>query len=328
MTKLRRLLAALPRTLVALVAGSVIVAGAADEYPAKPIRVIVPGPPGVGVDLDARTITEKMSEALRVPLVIENLPAAGGIVAMETAKKAAPDGYTLIIAGIGPLAAFPYLHRKLPYDADRDFAPISLLQVLSSIIVIHPSVGANSVEDLVAKAKANPGKLSFASQGNGTFVHLAAELFMSVTGVELTHVPYGGQSPFPDLVGGHVDMMFTGVAPVIGNVRSGKLKILAVSAKHRLEILPHVPTAAEAGVPDYDVGAWIGLLAPRGTPAAIVGRLNAVAANAMKSREVSERVTKFGGTLVGSSPAEFEQFIRAEQKKWSKVIRDAKLQLN
>jgi tripartite-type tricarboxylate transporter receptor subunit TctC len=301
---------------------------AAQDYPAQPIRLIVPGPAGVGVDLDARPIAQKTAEFLRQPIVIENRPAAGGIVAMEMTAKAAPDGYTLIVAGSGPLASFQYLYRKLPYDSERDFVPISLMQVLPAVLTVHPSLGANSVQELIAMAKARPGEITFASQGNGTFVHLAGELFKAVAGVDLKHIPYGSQSPFNDLAGGHVMAMFSGIAPVIGNVRAGKLKILAVSSKQRVGILGDVPTFIEAGVPGYEASAWNGLLAPRGTPAAIVARLNAEAARAVQAPEVKERMLRFGGAPVGSTPVEFAEFLRAERSKWGKLIREAKLQLD
>ncbi len=301
---------------------------AADDYPAQPIRLMIPGPAGVGIDLDARPIAQKMSELLRQPLVIENRPAAGGIVAMETVAKATPDGYTLIVAGIGPLAAFPYLYRKLSYDPERDFVPISLMQVLPAVLTVHPSLGVNSVQELVELAKARPGEITFASQGNGTFVHLAGELFRSVTGTDLKHIPYGSQSPFNDLAGGHVMAMFSGIAPVIGNVRAGKLKILAVSSKQRVDLIADVPTFIEAGFPAYDASAWNGLLAPRGTPAAVVARLNAEAAKAVNAPEVRERMLRFGGVPIGGSPEEFAEFLRAERAKWGKLIRETKLQLD
>ncbi len=301
---------------------------AADDYPAQPIRLMIPGPAGVGIDLDARPIAQKMSELLRQPLVIENRPAAGGIVAMEAVARAAPDGYTLIVAGIGPLAAFPYLYRKLSYDPERDFVPICLMQVLPAVLTVHPSLGANSVQELIELAKARPGEITFASQGNGTFVHLAGELFRSVTGTDLKHIPYGSQSPFNDLAGGHVMAMFSGIAPVIGNVRAGKLKILAVSSKQRVDLIAGVPTFIEAGVPAYDASAWNGLLAPRGTPAAVVARLNAEAAKAVNAPEVRERMLRFGGVPVGGSPEEFAEFLRAERAKWGKLIRETKLQLD
>src|SRR6267143_7427 len=311
-----------------LIAFLSLAAVAADDYPSRPIRLFVPGPAGVGIDIDARPIAQKMGDLLRQPLVIENRPAAGGIVAMEITAKAAPDGYTLIVAGIGALAAFPHLYRKLSYDPERDFIPVSLMQVLPAVLTVHPSLGANSVQELIAMAKTRAGEITFASQGNGTFVHLAGELFKSVTGADLKHIPYGSQSPFNDLAGGHVNAMFSGIAPVIGNVRAGKLKILAVSSKQRVDLIADVPTFIEAGVPAYEASAWNGLLAPRGTPAEIIARLNAEAAKAVHAPEVKERMLRFGGVPVGSSPEEFAEFLRAERSKWGKLIREAKLQLD
>jgi tripartite-type tricarboxylate transporter receptor subunit TctC len=314
--------------LCAFVVAAATITSAADNYPARPIRVLIPGPPGVGIDVDARPIAQKMSELLGQTLVMENRPAAGGVVAMELVSKAPPDGYTLIVAGIGPLAAFPYLYRKLSYDPDRDFVAVSLMQVLPAVLTIHPSVGAKSVQELVAMAKARPGSLTFASQGNGTFVHLAGELFKAVTGTDIRHVPYGQQSPFIDLAGGHVQMMFSGIAPVIGNVQAGRLRILAVSAKQRVAVIGDVPTFIESGVPGYDASAWNGLVAPRGTPAAILTRLQVDAAKAVVSPEVKDRMLRFGGIPVGGTPQEFSAFLRAERAKWGKLINDSKLQLD
>jgi len=316
------------RAALAILFAAPLVVVAADDYPSQPIRVIVPGPPGVGLDLDARPTAQKMGELLRQPIVIENRPAAGGIVAMEAMAKAAPVGYTLIVAGIGQLVSFQYLYRKLPYDPERDFVPVSLLQVLPSVLTVHPSLGANSVQELIALAKARPGEITFGSQGNGTFVHMAAEAFKAVAGVDLKHIPYGAQSPFNDLAGGHVMLMFSGISPVIGSVRGGKLKILAVSSKQRVDLIADVPTFIEAGVPTYDVSAWNGLVAPRGTPPAVIARLNAAAAKAVQAPEVKERMLRFGGVPVGSTPEEFAEFLRGERAKWSKLIREAKLQLD
>src|SRR3989475_10516105 len=278
-----------------LIAFLSLAAVAAADYPSRPIRFIVPGPAGVGIDLDARPIAQKMAELLRQPLVIENRPAAGGILAMEATARAAPDGYTLIVAGIGQLASFQYLYRKLPYDPERDFTPVSLMQVLPSVLTVHPSLGVSSVRELIALAKARPGEITFASQGNGTFVHMAGEFFKAVTGVDLRHIPYGAQSPFNDLAGGHVMAMFSGIAPVIGNAKAGKLKILAVSSKQRVDLIAGVPTFTEAGVPAYDVSAWNGLVAPRGTPAAVVARLHAQAAKAVQGPEVEGGQLRLGG---------------------------------
>jgi tripartite-type tricarboxylate transporter receptor subunit TctC len=301
---------------------------AAGNYPHQPIRIIVPGAAGVGIDLDARPIAQKMGELLGQQLVIENRPAAGGKAAMEALAKAAPDGYTLSVAGIGQLVVLPYLHRELPFDVDRDFVAISLTQVLPFVLTIHPSLGANSVQELVAKAKAHPGEITFASQGNGSVVHMAGELFKAVTGADLKHIPYGAQNPFTDLAGGHVMAMFSGISPVIGNVKSGKLKILAVSARKRVPVIGDIPTFAEAGLPSYEAGAWNGLVAPRGTPAAIIARLNAEAVKAVHSPEVEERMHRFGGIPIGNSAEEFAAFLRAERAKWGKLIQEARLQLN
>src|SRR2546428_2700013 len=210
-----------------LIAFLSLAAVAADDYPSRPMRFIVPGPAGVGIDVDGRPNAQKMGELLRQPLVIENRPAAGGIAAMEITAKAAPDGYTLIVAGIGALAAFPHLYRKLSYDPERDFIPVSLMQVLPAVLTVHPSLGANSVQELIAMAKARPGEITFASQGNGTFVHLAGELFKSVTGADLKDIPYGSQSPFNDLARGPVDAMFSGIPPGVGQLMGGQAQKLA-----------------------------------------------------------------------------------------------------
>jgi tripartite-type tricarboxylate transporter receptor subunit TctC len=301
-------------------------AAASDDYPYQPIRLIVPGPPGVGVDLDARPIAQKMAELLRQPIMIENRPGAGGIIALEATAKAAPDGYTLVFVGT-PFAVLPFLHRKLPYDPDRDFVPISLTQRLPMVLTVPPSIGASSVQELIAMAKARPGTITFASQGHGSFPHLAGELFKAATGADLKHVPYSAQNPLSDLAGGRVMAMFSGIAPVIGSVNAGKLKVLAVSSRERVAVIGDVPTFIEAGVPGYDATVWNGLLAPRGTPAAIVARVNAAAAKAVHSPQVKERMLRFGGVPVGSSPEEFDALIRTERARWGKLIQDAKLQL-
>jgi tripartite-type tricarboxylate transporter receptor subunit TctC len=314
------------RLTLAVFAAFAGAAAASDDYPNRPIRIIVPAAPGVGLDLDARPIAQKIGEILQQSIVIENRPAAGGIVALESAAKAAPDGYTLVIGGVGNFVAVPLLHRKLAFDLDRDFVLISVLQTLPVVLTVHPSLGAGSVQEFLALARARPASITYGSQGNGTFIHLAGELFESVTATDLKHVPYGAQSPFTDLAGGHLVAMFSGIAPVIGNVKAGKLKVLAVSSRERVEIIGDVPTFIEAGVPAYDAAAWNGLIAPHGTPAAIVVRLNDAAVKAVHSPEVKERMLRFGGAPVGSSPEAFAALVRTERVKWGKVIQDAKLQ--
>jgi tripartite-type tricarboxylate transporter receptor subunit TctC len=271
---------------------------------------------------------EKFAEYLGQSVVIENRPQAGGNLAMAEVARAAPDGYTLIAAGIGPAVANAYLYKDPGYDARRDFAPISLMQILPSVLVVHSSLGVNSLQELIALAKQKPGEITYGSQGAGTFVHLAVEQFMAVTGARFTHVPYAKQNPFSDLAGGHVKLMISGVAPVIGFINGGLVKPLVVSAKDRIGVLPDVPTAAEAGVPEFQAYAWNGLLAPRGTPESVLAKLNADIGKAVTSPAVKERMAKFGGYPAAGTPAEFDAFLEAERAKWSKVIAQAKVQLD
>ena len=300
----------------------------AAEYPDRPVRVYLPVAAGTGLDVDARASLDKFSEQLGQPVVVVNQPQAGGNVAMAEVAKATPDGYTLIAAGLGPVVANAYLYKELGFDPQRDFAAVSLMQMLPSVLVVHPSLGVGTLAELIALAKAKPGEITYGSQGVGTFVHLAVEQFMAVTGIKLTHVPYGRQNPFTDLAGGHVKMMISGIAPVMGFIAAGTVKPLVVSAKARVGVLPDVPTAAEAGVPGFQAYAWNGLLAPRGTPEPILARLNRDIGKAVMSPAVKARMQKFGGYPAPGTPAEFVAFIDAERAKWSKVIADAKVHLD
>jgi tripartite-type tricarboxylate transporter receptor subunit TctC len=301
---------------------------AADVYPERPVRVYLPVAAGTGLDVDARSSMEKFADELGQPIVIINQPQAGGNVAMAEVAKAERDGYTLIAAGLGPAVANAYLYKQLGFDPQHDFAPVSLMQMLPSVLVVHPSLGVGSVAELIALAKAKPGEITYASQGIGTFVHLAVEQFMAVTGVKLTHIPYGRQNPFTDLAGGHVNMMISGIAPVMGFIQAGTIKPLVVSAKERVGVLSDVPTAAEAGVPQFQAYAWNGLLAPHDTPGPILARLNRDIGKAVLSPAVKGRMQKFGGYPAPGTPAEFASFLDAERAKWSKVIADAKVHLD
>lgn len=320
------------RNVIALGAASALAAGFGSKafaaYPDKLVRVYLPVAAGTGLDVDGRVTMEKFAEYLGQSVVIENRPQAGGNLAMAEVAKAAPDGYTLIAAGIGPAVANAYLYKDPGYDARRDFAPISLMQILPSVLVVHSSLGVNSLQELIALAKQKPGEITYGSQGAGTFVHLAVEQFMAVTGTRFTHVPYAKQNPFSDLAGGHVKLMISGVAPVIGFINGGLVKPLVVSAKDRIAVLSDVPTAAEAGVADFQAYAWNGLLAPRGTPEFILAKLNADIGKAVVSPSVRERMAKFGGFPAPGTPAEFNTFLEAERAKWSKVIAQAKVQLD
>ena len=320
------------RTILALGAATALTTSVrrafAAGYPDHPVRTYLPVAAGTGLDVDARSSLEKFSAELGAPVVVVNQPQAGGNVAMVEVAKAEPDGYTLIAAGLGPVVANAYLYQSLGFDPQHDFAPISLMQMLPSVLVVHPSLGVGSVTELIALARAKPGEITYGSQGLGTFVHLAVEQFMAVTGVKLTHVPYARQSPFTDLAGGHVNMMISGIAPVMGFIQSGTVKPLVVSAQRRVGVLADVPTAAEAGIPQFQAYAWNGLLAPRGTPEAIVARLNRDIGKAVMSPEVKGRMEKFGGYPAPGTPAEFVAFLDAERAKWSKVIADAKVHLD
>jgi tripartite-type tricarboxylate transporter receptor subunit TctC len=320
------------RSVLAFAAATALAASwrrsSAAAYPDRPVRTYLPVAAGTGLDVDARVSLDKFAEELGQPVVVVNQPQAGGNVAMAEVAKAEPDGYTLIAAGLGPVVANAFLYKTLGFDPQRDFAPISLMQVLPSVLVVHPSLGVGSVRELIALAKAKPGEITYGSQGVGTFVHLAVEQFMAVTGVKLTHVPYGRQNPFTDLAGGHVNMMISGIAPVMGFIQAGTVKPLVVSAKQRVGVLPDVPTAAEAGVADFQAYAWNGLLAPRGTPEPILDRLNRDIGKAVMSPQVKGRMEKFGGYPAPGTPAEFVAFLDAERAKWSKVIADAKVHLD
>jgi len=321
------------RRFVAISAGTALASALhgnafAAGYPNRPVRVYLPVAAGTGLDVDARVTMEYFAEQLGQAVVIENRPQAGGNLAMIEASKSVPDGYTLIAAGIGPAVANAYLYKNPGYDAQRDLAPISLMQVLPSVLVIHPSLGVNSLAELITMAKQKPGDITYGSQGAGSFVHLAVEQFMMATGTNFTHVPYAKQNPFSDLAGGHVKLMISGVAPVISFIKSGLVKALVVSAKERIAIMPDVPTASEAGIPGFEAYAWNGLFAPRGTPQPILARLNTDIGKAVESPPVKERMERFGGYPAPGTPEDFTKFLDTERAKWSKVIAQAKVQLD
>ena len=321
------------RTTLALGAGMALStvlrpARAAAGYPDDPVRVYVPAAAGTGLDVDARAIMAKFSDELRQPVVIVNQPQASGNLAMAEVARAEPDGYTLIAAGLGPAVANAYLFKQISFDPQHDFAPISLMQMLPSVLVVHPSLGVRSIAELIALAKQKPGEITFGSQGVGTFVHLAVEQFMAATGIKLTHIPYARQNPFTDLAGGYVKLMISGIAPVMGFISAGTVKPLVVSAQQRVGVLPAVPTSAEAGIPQFQAYAWNGLFAPRGTPEPILARLNRDIGKAVIAPVVKQRMERFGGYPAAGTPAEFADFLASERAKWSKVIADAKVHLD
>src|SRR3954469_22461121 len=294
------------------------------NYPTKPIRLVVPFAPGGSSSLVARFMAAEMEKGLGKQIVIENKPGGGGNVAMQEVARPDPDGYTLIIGHVGSLAMNPYMYDKLPYDVDRDFASVSLLAIVPAIFVVHESVPAKNLKEFVALAKAKPGEINYGSAGNGSAGHLAMEYLKQVTGMELQHVPYKGTGPnITDLIAGRTQATSAGTPPLLPHVKSGKLRVIAVGTSKRLESIPEVATVAEQGYPGFETSQWYGLSAPAKTPEAIVKRLAEEAAKAAKSPMVAERFKTDDAEPVGSSPAEYAAFIAHEQKRWKDVIEKA-----
>jgi tripartite-type tricarboxylate transporter receptor subunit TctC len=290
------------------------------DYPAKPIRVVVPFPPGGGTDLMARTVVQKLGESLGATIVIDNRGGAGGTIGTELVAKSPPDGYVLLVVSASH-AINPGLYRKLPYDSVRDFAPVTMLTSGPGLLVVHPSVPVRTVKEFIALARSRPGQLNYASAGIGTPPHLAGELFKTLAGVDIVHVPYKGNGPaYTDLIGGHVSVMFPTIPTAIPHVRAGKLRALAVTTRSRTAITPELPTISESGVPGYDVSSWYGLLAPAGTPAAAVARLQREIAKVLRLPDVSEKLMAQGLDLVGNTPEEFAAILKSEIAKWAKVV--------
>ena len=297
----------------------------AQAYPAKPIRLISPFPPGAVVDTLCRTLAVPLGELLGQPVVVENRTGAGGNIGMDIVAKAPADGYTIGMGSIGTHGINPSVYAAMPFDPVRDFVPITFVASNINVLVVHPSVPAQNVRELVAYAKANPGKLSYGSAGTGTSQHLAGELFKQVTGVEMTHVPYKGAGPaVSDLIAGQIPLMFADISASIGHIRAGKLRALGVTTRQRTPLLD-VPTVIEQGIADFDVNAWFGLMAPAGTPREIVARLNTDAAKALNQPAIRERLQGVGLNPAPGSPEQFSQFIHAELQRWAKVAKSVNI---
>ena len=291
-------------------------------YPAKPIHLIVPFPPGGPTDIVGRLVAQKISEGVGQPVVVENRAGAGGTVGSIAASKAAPDGYTLLYGSTSTLAIAPSLYRNLPYDPRKSFVPISLVSRGPILVAVNAQVPARTLKELIDLAKKQPGKLSYSSAGSGTPPHLAGELFKAVAGVDLLHVPYKGGAPaISDLVGGQVQAIFEGQVALAPHLQSGKVRALAITGAQRSPALPDVPTAAEAGLPQYDANFWSGLVAPAGTPPEAIQRLNSVLAKALASPEVRETLTRQGLEPAGNTSKEFASYIGAEMEKWAGVVK-------
>lgn len=294
----------------------------AQAYPSKPVRVVIPYPPGSTPDIVGRTLSNKLQDALGQPFVVDNRTGAGGNIGAEAVAKAAPDGYTLLIGINGPAAINKFLYKGLGYDSDKDLLPISLLASAPQLLVVNPSVEANNFKSFVDYLKRNPGRLSYGSAGSGSAAHLTMELLKSDARVFAVHIPYRGFPPaVADLLSGNIQAMFAIIPAVLPQVKAGKLKALAVTGLKRSAMAPDVPSVAELGFPQLESLAWIGLLAPAGTPAEVAGRLQAETVKGMRAQDTRDMLGKQGFDVVAGSSAEFSAWIRAEQAKWSKVIR-------
>ncbi|HMH17625.1 MAG TPA: tripartite tricarboxylate transporter substrate binding protein [Burkholderiales bacterium] len=293
----------------------------AQDYPSKPVRIVVPFAPGGPNDIIVRLVAQKLTEAWGQPALVENRAGAGGNIGTDAVAKATPDGYTLLSVGPGSLIINPLL-GKVPYDTARDFAPVTLMARAPNALVAHPSLPANSVKELITLARLQPGRINYGSGGNGSTPHLAGALFASMAGIELTHIPYKGTAPaMADLIGGQVQIAFLGIPTVLPHVKSGKLRVLAVTGKRRSPELPGVPTVDEAGVPGYELSPWYGLLAPAGTPREIVARLAAEVTKIMRAADITEKLAVQGAEVAGGSPEEFAAVIQADILTWGRVIK-------
>jgi tripartite-type tricarboxylate transporter receptor subunit TctC len=292
-------------------------------YPSKPIRIVVPYPPGGFNDTLGRTLAAKFTEAWGQPSFVENKPGANTVIGVDHVAKSAPDGYTLLIVAF-PFAVTPSLLKDMPYDTVKDFSPVIWAAVSPNVLVVNPTLPVKSVGELIALAKAKPGSLSYASTGNGSSNHISMELFKSLAGVDIVHIPYKGSGPaVTDLLGGQVQLMFDNAPNVMPQVKAGRLRALGMSSAKRASFAPDIPTVAESGVPGYEVAVWFGLVAPAGTPREIVQKLNAEVLRILAMPDVRERFVSQGVEPVGSTPEQFGEHIKSQMAKWGKVVRDA-----
>ena len=296
----------------------------AQAYPAKPIKLVIPFPPGGPLDLAGRAIGQKLQEAWGQPVVVENRPGAGGNIGADAVAKSAPDGYTLVMGALSTHAVNPHLFAKMPYDALKDFAPITLVAITPNVLVVNPALPANNVQELIALARATPGKLSFASGSNGSAGHLAGELFKTLAGIDIVHVPYKGGAPaMQDLLGGQVQFMFDNLANSMAQMKAGKLKAFAVTTAKRSALAPELPTMAEVGVTGFDISTWYGIMAPAKTPPDIVRKLNAEIVKILGSEDMREKLKVQGAEPAPTSPEEFAAFIRTDWTKYAKIVKDS-----
>ena len=307
--------------LLAIVLATASLVGAQAQSP-KPIRLICPFPPAGAVDIASRAIAAELSKILGQTVTVENRPGAGGNIGGAEAARAAPDGTTLFMTTSGINAINPALYAKMPFDPIKDLTPVAALVSLSNVLVVHPSVKANSVADILALARAEPGKMNYASSGNGTSIHMSGEMFKHLTKVDIVHIPYKGSAPaVSDLLGGQVMMMFDNIPSALPHIKAGKLRALAVTGAKRDPLLPDVPTVAEAGVPGYESGVWFGIAVPAATPKEEIARINDAAVKGTKSPEFVKRMTELGYSIIGSTPEQMAEMNKLETARWGPIVK-------
>lgn len=317
------------RILAAFVAWLVVIGGAfAQAYPNRPVKVVVPWPPGQATDVAARIVAQKLQESMGQPFVVDNRAGAGGLIGSDVVAKSAPDGYTLLASSSGPISIMPLL-QKTPYDPQRDFAPVSLIATVPFALVVHPSFPASNAREFIAHVRANPDKYTFSSSGTGATAHLISELFNSMAGLKARHVPYKGSAPaLTDLVGGQIGYTIETVSGVIGHVKAGRLKVLGTSFARRSSAMSEVPTLAEAAnLPNFDIGAWIGYSAPPGTPREILMRLSGEIRKAMSAPDLKERYLSMGLDALATTPDEMVAFLRNENQRYAGVIKSQNIKV-
>jgi len=295
----------------------------AQAYPQKPVKVVVAFTAGGTTDILARTVTQQLSEKLKQPFVIDNKPGAGGNLGTELVVRSAPDGYTLIVNSVGPIAVNPTLYGKLPYNPLTDLVPIVQIADVPNVLVIHPSVPANTMEELVAYAKANPGKLNYGSTGIGTSSHLSSFMLSKRVGFEATHIPYKGADALKDLLAGRIQFMFATIPSVMPHITVGKLKPIAVSSLKRSRSMPDVPTVVEKGFPQFEAGSWFGFFAPKGTPDAVITLVNKAVNDILQVPAIEQQMVAQGADPAGGTPAQFGQFVQREHDKWRVIVRES-----
>jgi tripartite-type tricarboxylate transporter receptor subunit TctC len=305
-----------------LVALAVSLPAAAQNFPTKPIKLICPFPPAGAVDIASRAIANELTKTIGQTVTVENRPGAGGNLGAEAAARSAPDGYTLFMSTSGIQAINPALYSKMTFDPNKELAPVAPLVSLNNVLVLHPSVKANSVKEVIAMAKAQPGKIPYASSGNGTSIHMSGAMFTQFTGIDLIHIPYKGSGPaVTDLLAGQVSMMFDNIPSSLPHIKSGKLRALATTGAKRDPALPDLPTIAEAGVPGYESGVWFGIMVPAGTPKDIIVRLNAETVKGAKSPDFVKRMTDLGYNIIPGTPEQMAEMIKVEITRWTPIVK-------